>query len=440
VAIGAHDLDTLSPPFVYSADPPSEIKFVPLNQTKEFRADDLMVFYQNDNHLKHYLHIIKDEPLYPIIRDSKGVVLSMPPIINGDHSKITTKTKNIFFECTATDLNKANIVLDMLVTMFSEYAKEKFTAEGTHVVYESEAGVKPPLIYPSLEYREETIDVQEVNDIVGIQITAEDMSKGLNRMTLSSCVDSKSQDKKIIVKIPPTRHDVIHACDIVEDVAISYGYENIVMTVPQTSTLATQFPLNKLTDQLRENVAQAGFTEGLTFSLCSIEDECEKIRHPRATKEPTLVRVANPKTLEFQAARNSLISGLLKTIQANKKMPLPLKLFEISDVVLLDETADTGSKNDRRFCAVYYNKTPGFEVVHGLLDRVMQILGATFDPKNGYFLRAADDPTFFDGRGAEIVYKNKVIGKFGVLHPEVLENFELTNPASAVEITIEDFL
>jgi len=440
VAIGAHDLDKLTPPFVYSADPPSEIKFIPLNQTKEFKADDLMVHYQTDNHLKHYLHIIKDEPLYPVIRDSKGVVVSMPPIINGDHSKITTKTKNIFFECTATDLNKANIVLDILVTMFSEYTKEKYVAEGTHVVHEGESGLNKPLIFPSLEYREEIMDVKNVNEIVGIQLAAGDMAKSLSRMTLSSTIDPKSQDKRIIVKIPPTRHDVIHACDIVEDVAIAYGYDNIVMSVPQASTLAEQFPLNKLTDQLRENVAQAGFTEGLTFSLCSVEDECEKVRHPRDTKEPTLVRVANPKTLEFQAARNSLLSGLLKTIQANKKMPLPLKLFEISDVVLLDDTADTGSKNERRFCAVHYNKTPGFEVVHGLLDRVMQLLGVPFDQKQEYYLRAADDPTFFDGRGAEVVYKNKVIGKFGVLHPEVLENFELSHPVAAVEFTIEDFL
>ena len=108
VAIGVHDLDTLKPPFLYSADPPAEIKFRPLNQTREFRADELMTFYEADNHLKHYLHIIREEPLYPVIRDSNGVVLSMPPIINGDHSKVTLNTRNMYFEATATDETKVS--------------------------------------------------------------------------------------------------------------------------------------------------------------------------------------------------------------------------------------------------------------------------------------------------------------------------------------------
>ena len=67
--------------------------------------------------------------MYPVIYDSKDVVLSLPPIINGEHSKITLNTKNIFFEVTATDLTKASIVLDTLVTMFSQYCDKPFTVE-----------------------------------------------------------------------------------------------------------------------------------------------------------------------------------------------------------------------------------------------------------------------------------------------------------------------
>lgn len=52
------------------------------------------------------MHIIRDSPVYPIIYDSNNVVVSLPPIINGDHSKISVDTKNIFIECTATDLTK----------------------------------------------------------------------------------------------------------------------------------------------------------------------------------------------------------------------------------------------------------------------------------------------------------------------------------------------
>lgn len=86
------------------------------------------------------------------------------------------------------------------------------------------------------------------------------------------CLKSKvsSSGKGVRVTIPPTRHDVIHACDIYEDVAIAYGYNKIARTLPKTNTIGQQLPLNKLSDLLREPIAQAGFTEALTFSLVCI--------------------------------------------------------------------------------------------------------------------------------------------------------------------------
>ncbi|CAG7833847.1 unnamed protein product [Allacma fusca] len=436
VAIGVHDLDTLSPPFVYSADPPQEINFLPLNQKKSFRGDELMIHYQSDNHIKHYLHLIKDEPLFPVIRDSKGVVLSLPPIINGNHSRVSMGTKNLYFECTATDLTKATIVLDILITMLSEHCNTKFEAELTEVIYEDQDS---PCYFPALKYRKEIVKPELVNSVIGINLTPEQMALSLDRMCLKSRVE-QSTEASLEVEVPPTRHDVIHAADIIEDVAIAFGYDNIPKTLPATNTIASQVPLNKLTDQLRNSIAQAGFTEALTFSLCSVEDECEKVRHSRDIKEPQLARVANPKTLEFQAARHSLLSGLLKTLQANKKMPLPLKLFEISDVVLLDSSVDTGSRNERRLCAVFYNKSPGFEIIHGLLDRIMLLLEVPCSEAGGYSIRSAEDPTYFEGRCAVVLYNSKVIGRLGVLHPEVLSNFELSMPCSAIEIAIEDFV
>lgn len=93
----------------------------------------------------------------------------------------------------------------------------------------------------------------------------------------------------------------------------------------------------------------------------------------------------------MQVARTSLLPGLLKTITSNKKMPLPHKLFEVSDVVLRDDTAEVGARNNRRLCAVYANKSAGFEIIHGLVDRVMLLLEVPWSKdNNGYYLRAAD--------------------------------------------------
>ena len=227
-----------------------------------------------------------------------------------------------------------------------------------------------------------------------------------------------------------------------EDVAIAHGYNNIKKTLPKTLTIANQQPINKLTDLLRHSLAQSGFTEALTFSLCSRDDVSVRLRQPLI--ETDVVHIGNPKTLEFQVARTTLLPGLLKTIQQNRKMPLPLKLFEISDIVLKDASKDVGARNERRICAVNYNKTPGFETVHGLLDRVMQLLevppAANDAPLKGYRLKGVEDPTYFAGRCAEVIACGMVVGKLGVLHPETIKNFELTLPCAALEINIEPFL
>ncbi|KAG0430666.1 hypothetical protein HPB47_022484 [Ixodes persulcatus] len=126
VSIGTHDLDTIEGPFRYDARAPEDIRFVPLNDTVERTAKELMELYAKDSHLRHYLHILRDKPVYPVILDKNDTVLSLPPIINGNHSKITLDTKNVFIEVTSTDLHKSKVALDTLVTMFSQYCATPF--------------------------------------------------------------------------------------------------------------------------------------------------------------------------------------------------------------------------------------------------------------------------------------------------------------------------
>ncbi|XP_011448986.3 phenylalanine--tRNA ligase beta subunit [Magallana gigas] len=434
VAIGTHDLDTIKGPFFYDAKPPSKIKFKALNQTQEMTACQLMELYSNESHLKQYLPIIQDKPVYPVIYDSNGVVLSMPPIINGEHSKITLNTRNVFIECTATDLNKAKITLDTIVTMFSQYCSPKYEGiESVEVVNPCGTSV----MYPELHYRLEEIDVSETNQKIGICIPPGEMARLLTKMCLvSTPFDSGN---KIMVEVPPTRHDVIHACDIMEDVAIAYGYNHITKTIPQTNCIGNQYPINKLSDLLRQEIAAAGFTEVLTFALCSRDDVADKLG--KNIKNVNAVHIANPKTLEFQVARTTLLPGILKTISKNKNMPLPLKLFEISDIVMCDPKKDVGARNERWMCAVNYNKSSGFEIVKGLLDRVMQLMEIPFQKgSDGYYIEACDDPTYFQGRCATVILRGKPIGKIGVLHPDVVTKFDLNNPCSAFEISVEPLL
>ena len=200
--------------------------------------------------------------------------------------------------------------------------------------------------------------------------------------------------------------------------------------------------------------------------------------------------MANPASTEYQVVRTSLLPGMLKTLRENRGLPLPVKVFEVSDVVLQDRTLERQARNYRRLCAVYVDRKAGFEIVHGLLDRVMQVLGVPFlqtesgDGAYGYYIKQVDEDTYLPGRGAAVYYRPKpsvevkhtdssaqkaqddaeasplhtvgeklkaalpgssnsrdvVIGSLGILHPEVLGHFELTRPASVLEIDVEPLL
>lgn len=183
--------------------------------------------------MKPYLPIIQDKEFYPVIYDSNDVVLSLPPIINGEHSKITLNTKNVFIECTAVDLHKAEVVLDTVVTMFSEYCQSKFEVEAVEVTQVD--GSKH--VYPKLTHRTEIINVNDMNRRVGISVDAARMAQLLGRM----CLQSEAIDEKqVSVRIPPTRSDILHACDIIEDIGIAYGFNNIKTQFPNTNCFSEE--------------------------------------------------------------------------------------------------------------------------------------------------------------------------------------------------------
>ena len=122
--------------------------------------------------------------------------------------------------------------------------------------------------YPDLAYHEIEARVDYINTAIGISLEPSKMAQLLEKMGLSAVLSA--DQKAIQVRVPPTRSDILHACDVMEDVAIAYGFNNLKHTIPKTNTFGQQFPLNKLTDLLRREAAYVGFTEILTFALVTI--------------------------------------------------------------------------------------------------------------------------------------------------------------------------
>ncbi|KAK2968062.1 hypothetical protein RJ640_000477 [Escallonia rubra] len=435
VAIGTHDLDTLEGPFTYEALSPSDINFVPLKQVKSFRADELMEFYKSDMKLKKFLHIIEHSPVFPVLYDRNRTVLSLPPIINGAHSAITLKTKNVFIECTATDLTKAKIVLNTMVTMFSVYCEQKFEVEPVEVI-ESNGESN---IYPVLSSYSMKVPLSYINGIVGASLEANKVADLLNKMQLHAKQSGLADDSCYMnVYVPPNRSDVLHPCDVAEDVAIAYGYNEIPKRKPQS---LKPLPLSQFGDLLRMEIAMAGYTEVLTWILCSYKENFPMLK--RKDDKSTAVTIGNPRSSDFEVVRTSLMAGMLKTIGHNKDHPKPIKIFEVGDIAVLDKSNDVGARNHRQLAALYCGSNSGFEQIHGLVDRIMEITGTPFvlsGDNSGYYIEESDKPEFLSKRQASIIYKGKHIGVFGVVDIEVLGNFGIPDPCSFVELNVEDLL
>jgi len=418
-----------------------------LAQTKSFDAEELFEFYdnpKNNSPLKKFLPIISSSPVYPVIYDAKDRVLSLPPIINGEHSRISPDTKNVFIECTCTDLTKGHQVLNTICAMFSQYSSTPFVFEPVEVVYPAgpshntggQTLAAQTVTTPDITKRRLTADVGYMQRTIGLTpeaLPASDIPKLMRKMMLEA---SLSEDSKTVeVTVPITRPDVMQACDLVEDVAVAFSFNSLPRPVAPVRCVGAQNPLAKLTELMRHEMAQMGFTEALTFALCSFDDAFSKMR--RDDDGTTAVVIGNPKTEEFQICRTSLLPGLLKTLAKNKSNPLPWKLFEASDIVLLDNDDDVGASNRRRLAMVYTDSsTSGFEVLHGAVERTLSMLGC-----EDYSIKHGSDRTFLDGRCAEVFNKSgEKIGVFGTVHPEVLAAFDIEFPTSAADIDLQAFL
>ena len=421
VSMGTHDLDTVKGPFYYKAMKRKDIHFVPLNRTEEVDGDGLLNLLKDDPKLGKYLHLIEKSDEFPVMLDSNNVIMSLPPIINSQHTKMT--------------LNTHNVLIDITGAMFSIYCQEPFTVELVKVTTEKE--VK---LYPDLTPRKFKADVDYLRTITGIKdITPEKILENLQKMELDGTV---LNEKEIEVTVPITRSDILHQCDIAEDLAIAYGYNNITKQVTQTLCYGRQQPYNKLADMFRNEMAMGGYVEFLTMALLS-----EKDLYTNMLKKPDdkSAKIFYSSCKEFEYMRSSLIPGILKSVEANKANQLPYKIFEVSDVVITDKENEVGAANRRELCFAYTNNVSSMEIVQGMVDLLMKKIGLVFmeknDVKKRYVMKPSNDPAFFEDRQAEIYILNDIkVGIYGIIHPKVLKNFNIKNPVTLCQIDLQTIM
>jgi phenylalanyl-tRNA synthetase beta chain len=412
VSVGVHDLSKVKPPFKYLAVDPS-FSFVPLDYDEEMTMAEIL-----DRHPKGigYRYILEDKAKYPLIVDSEGNVLSFPPIINGELTRVTEFTDEIFIDVTG--LNEhVSIALNIIATALAERGGQ---IQSVVVRSPDRGGVLTVKETPNLAPKTMEIAVKEANSLIGIDLNAENCAKCCERMGLGAAVKEMGT---IAVKIPAYRYDILHPWDIIEDIAIGYGYDRLTPELPDTMVIGEVHPIEAKEASVRSVMAGLGYFEVFTFTLTSERKQFAWMR--RTERESEKVTVASPISTEQTMLRCSILPNLLEILAINKHRDLPQRIFEVGPVVV-------NFKEDYMLAAVSTHATANFAEIKSVVDAVLKELGL-----NDAEVVNSNDGAFFEyGRRADILKDGKYIGVFGELHPEVITNFGLNHPVVGFEVDI----
>jgi phenylalanyl-tRNA synthetase beta chain len=416
VSIGVHNMDVVQPPFSYVAREPNAVRFVPLDKTQEMSLQEIL-----ERHEKGvgYRHLVDWAPKYPLIIDRKEQVLSFPPIINGELTRVDSQTKNLFIDVTGTDYKAIARSLNVLVTALVDMGA---SLESVSVNYPDRTVVSPDLTPQRMKLR-----TDYANRLLGFKLSESKVIQSLRKSRL----DVKKMSKGVLeVLIPAYRIDIMHEIDLVEEVAIGYGYFRMKPTRLATMTTGKQHTASKKANRARQVMIGLGFTEVMNFILTN---EVAHYENMRQKVGGGMVKLANPVSTEYSIARERLLPSLMKNLIDNKHQSYPQRLFEVSDVIRINRKTETRSERRLHVAGVSSHSTANFTEIKSIAEALLANLGA-----KRWEVKATRHPSFLQGRAATIYVKRRKVGVLGEVHPEVISNFELENPVGAFEIDLEE--
>jgi phenylalanyl-tRNA synthetase beta chain len=399
VAIGIHDLDRVTPPFSYRAVPPTEVRFTPLGMAAEL---DLREILEKHEKGREYAPLVASKPLFPIITDAKGEVLSFPPVINGIRTQLTPDTGNLFVDVTGTDLDAVAGCLAILTTALAERGGR---IERVRTRYPDRT-----LESPDLTPQGHALDLRRARSLLGLDVTPQQAVDFLRRMRH----EAEAEGDSLRVSSPAYRLDLMHEVDLAEDLAIAWGYDRYPRALPRRPTIGAPLPANDFGELMRGLLIGYGYQEVMSLALAPEKDGFET---------PERVVVLNPLGDELTTLRSSLLPSLLGIFRLNKHRELPQRLFEVGDVVI-------GGKNVRKIAGAAMHHKASFTEGKSLVLSLLRDVGRSGD------VEPAADPNFIPGRAASVVADQDDIGRFGEIHPRLLEAYSLVQPIMAFELDL----
>ncbi|MDG6898360.1 MAG: phenylalanine--tRNA ligase subunit beta, partial [Nitrososphaerota archaeon] len=404
VAIGLHDMTAVTPPISYAAHRPG-FRFRPLDCGKEMSLSEILADTEQG---RQYGTTFKGTKLYPVITDAIGVVLSFPPIINGDATKVSTKTHNLFVDVTSTEVQAGDHVLSILATTLADMGAKLGSVRVSYG--------KSVRTTPDLRPSKVPLDMKLIDEVLGLGLSRSQVVESLRRSRLGV--------ERNTVMVPGYRFDIIHPVDIAEEVALGYGFDRLSPLYPESRQPGAFNPLSQFLERTADIMAGSGMVELMNYELV---DERTLYAGFGRTGE-SRIQVENPRSSEHSILRDSLVPSLMAALARNVKDEYPQRVFEIGRVYLRER----GKVSEEwRLCCLIAHSQASYTEAKMHLESVVRLMAGR---------EAATRPSthwaFAPGRCAAAQIGGAAIGHVGEVTPEAVSAFQIGVPVSGFELRL----
>ncbi|MBW2968833.1 phenylalanine--tRNA ligase subunit beta [Candidatus Woesearchaeota archaeon] len=408
VAIGLYPVSKISFPVSYSAVPPKSVKFVPLDSSKSLSLAEILEEHPKG---REYAWILKDTKKYPLLCDANKEILSFPPIINSSTTgKLGIDDCDIFFEATGTDLDSVNLASCIFAHALS---LRGFSIFSTKISY-----VGKSLLSPDFSVHQHKLDKKQVESLLGLELKDSDIKRLLEK--------ARFNVKGSSVEIPCFRNDIMHSVDLVEEIGIMYGFDNISELPLSNYTVGGTSEIQNYIDKCRDIIVGLGYQEIMSPILTSKEALIDRMNLKHSLD---VVEISNPASAGFSVLRSWILPGLMDVLMKNKHVDFPQKLFEQGLVSVKDN--DSVFDNEH-IAGLESHISANFTKVKQSVDFILRMCGLDAEYED------FEHNSFISGRAAKVIVKNKEVGFVGEFHPAVLTSWGLDMPVAGFEINLSE--
>ena len=425
LSMGVYRVDQIKFPVKYHGVDPDKTSFVPLQCEEPMTCRQILTDHPKG---KDFGWILKDAPKFPLLQDATGEIMSMAPIINSATlGAVQVGDKDLMVELTGDTIENLMLAANIVACDFADAGYEIKPIVCKHPY---DTGFGKDIVVPFYFQPSTKAKLSSINKLLGSNFDEKTVIDALERMG-SKVEATKEGDDVVFTLYPaPYRNDFLHEVDIIEDVMIGMDLSAFEPESPNDFTIGRLLPVTIFGRKAKTIMVGLGYQEMIFNYVGSKKDYVEKMNFD----ESKVIEIANPMSENYQFIRPQVMSSLLRAESGSANAMYPHKIFEIGKVAYLDETENTGTTTKTHLGFLTAASNANFNEAASEVSSLLYFLD------HNYEVKESNDSRFIPGRQAAILVKGKEVGVFGELHPQILENWNISTPCVAGEINLEELM